>query len=117
MKNIIICLATLYIQACSPLYLRFFAATVILESSVGTGSACPGKNVTYTCTVTGTSQSWTADPSGIPRGASISPLMNSISTLIFTVTASLNGTVVHCTGTNTTESSTLTIAGTLCQCS
>lgn len=100
----------------SPYSSHFFAATVILESSVGIGSACPGETVTYTCTVTGTSLTWTADPNGIPSGADIFyPPMSSTSTLSLTFTASLNGTVVHCTGTNTTESSTLTIAGTFFQ--
>ena len=40
-----------------------YAATVVLDSSVGTRQACPGEMVTYTCTVIqGTFLDWIVEP-------------------------------------------------------
>ena len=97
------------------LCIGFFAAQVVLTSSVGMGGACPNEMVTYTCAVTqGTTLNWTAVPH-IPDNSltvySPIPLMSNLS---FTVTSSLNGTVVYCRGANGNDSSTLNVAGTLC---
>lgn len=93
--------------------LFFSTAHVILESSLGTGRACPDEMVTYTCTVTeGESLSWTAIPR-FPVDSVFGSPSPIISTLKFNFTASLNGTVVQCAGTNETTNSTINIAGTL----
>ena len=40
-----------------------YAATVVLDSSVGMRQSCPGEMVTYTCTVTqGLAQDWIVEP-------------------------------------------------------
>ena len=90
----------------------YIAGALFLNSSLGTGRACPDEMVTYTCIFTeGTFVRWSADPS-IPNGADIvySPMK---STLTFNFITPLNGTIVYCIATDGNRSSTLTMAGTL----
>ena len=134
-----------------------YAATVVLNSSVGTRHACPGEMVTYTCTVRqGFLLDWIVEPfilltTGIqftstntigrsfdcndvaavqcedfnfvatltdtanPTVVMRTTLADMTSTLAFTATARLNGTVVQCRGSTADatpiNSSILNVAG------
>ena len=102
-------------HACSSFVYAIFAAAVSVESSLGTERACPDMVVTYTCNVTEeTFRGWTTDQShDLPNGHQIVTHSLMSSTLMFTVTDSLNGTIIYCRGTNGNDSITLNIAGTL----
>ena len=135
------------------------AATVVLDSNMGTRQICPGEMVTYTCTVNqGATLEWIVE-SFLPNStriqfmatadtgssldcndvstlecvelefvATLTNIANPTtvtgvtvaditSTLAFTATARLNGTLVQCRGTNSngflTKNTTHTIAGKL----
>ena len=131
-----------------------YAATVVLDSSVGMRQACPGEMVTYTCTVNqGADLEWIVEPfinrstrvqfllSSTPTGTSLNctnqcedfdfvanftnianpmtvvsaNVADMTSTLTFTATTRLNGTVVQCSGTTADEfpinNRTISVAG------
>ena len=138
-------------------HVAFYAATVVLDSNMGSRQICPGEVVTYTCNVNqGTTLTWivesflpsstriqfmaTADTGSIlncndvptlecvklqfvatltnianPTNVTGVTVADITSTLAFTATARLNGTLVQCRGTNIngflTKSTTHTIAG------
>ena len=123
------------------MYVVLYAATVVLDSSVGMRQACSGEMVTYTCTVNqGFALDWIVEPflptsariqftSTTPTGSRLdcnsvasvrcedfdfmatltntanptvvfaTTLADMTSTLTFTATTRLNGTVVQCRGT------------------
>ena len=79
------------------------------------GGACPNEMVTYTCAVTqGTTLNWTAVPRIPENSLTVYSPTFRMSNLSFTVTSSLNETVVYCRGAFGNDSSTLNVAGTLC---
>ena len=135
-----------------------YAATVVLDSSVGMGQACPAEMATYTCTVNqGIALDWIVEPflngstrirfllSSTPTGSSVNcnhvasvqcedfdfvatftntanpmtvmsaTVADMTSTLTFTASTRLNGTVVQCRGVTADafpmSNSTISVAG------